>query len=82
MFEAKLESYPQLVVLRKWKKFFETLQFLSINSWNSPFKIRKKKKKIINKILRKIYYIQNVFKLTLNSLLKKKKRNNFERNIE
>lgn len=40
---------------------------------NSPFKIRKKKKKIINKILRKIYYIQNVFKLTLNSLLKKKK---------
>lgn len=70
MFEAKLESYPQLVVLRKWKKFFETLQFLSINSWNSPFKIRKKKKKI----LRKIYYIQNVFKLTLNSLLKKKKK--------
>lgn len=51
---------------------------------NSPFKIRKKKKKIINKILRKIYYIQNVFKLTLNSLLKKKKKytNNFERNIE
>lgn len=45
MFEAKLESYLQLVVLRKWKKFFETLQFLSINSWNSPFKIRKKKKK-------------------------------------
>lgn len=37
---------------------------------NSPFKIRKKKKKI----LRKIYYIQNVFKLTLNSLLKKKKK--------